>query len=269
MYIFYIIILITILIIVVWGGFTGWKFINKNNEYFTQKREYLLFSSIGDRESTKNAVSMWLKDFDRNYDTVFYYYKDNPLNCPADYCKYKKGFKFENFMDYASNNDISGYKAIWIVDDDIQIDTKDINTMFKIFTKYKLDLGTPSFSKNSDTWWIDVLGYKKGNILHYTDFVEVNTPIFSQKGLNICFPTFNNSKTAWGLDFIWSKLLNSKNIGVINEVQIYNSPEESSALDDTSDTGLVREDHAIFGIELMKKWNIEKFTPRILSYIKK
>ena len=134
----------------------------KNKEYFNKKRDYLLFSSVGDRESAKKAISMWLEDTDRNYDAVFYYYKELPENCLADYCKYKKGFKFENFADYASKNDISEYKAIWIVDDDIQIRTKDINKMFITFSENELVLGMPSFSKgqsnvvdrriNTKTW---------------------------------------------------------------------------------------------------------------------
>ena len=269
MYIFYIIILIVILVVVIWGSVTNWKFINKNNEYFSGKRDYLLFSSVGDRESTKKTVNMWLEDSNRNYDVVFYYYKKPSENYDIEYSKYKKGFKFENFTDYASKNDISEYKAVWVVDDDIQINTKDINKMFEIFTKYGLDLGSPSFSKDSYTYWIDILGNKKNNILHYTNFVEVNTPIFSQKGLNTCLSTFNNSKTAWGVDYIWSKLLNFENIGVIDEVEVYNSPEELSALDETKETGLIREDHAVFGIELMKKWGVETFKPKILSYVKK
>ena len=75
MRIFYIIILISILIIVIWGGFTNWKFIHNDNEYLSKQRDYLLFSSVGDRESSKKAVNMWLENSDRNYDTVFYYYK--------------------------------------------------------------------------------------------------------------------------------------------------------------------------------------------------
>ena len=269
MYIFYIIILISIIIIIIWGGITSWKFIYNKMELFSQKRDYLLFSSIGDRDSTKKCVNMWLEDSNRNYDTIFYYYKEAPENCLADQCKYKKGFKFENFADYASKNDISGYKAVWIVDDDIQIRTKDINKMFEIFTKYKLDLGSPSFSKDSRTYWLDILGNKENNILHYTNFVEVNTPIFNQKALKKCFDTFYKSKTAWGCDFIWSKLLNYKNIGVIDEAIIYNSPEELSALDDTKETGLVRADHQDIGDKILKKWGVEKFKPKILEYVKK
>ena len=145
--------------VVIWGGSTNWKFIHKNTDYFSRKRDYLLFSSVGDRDSTKKAVSMWLEDSNRNYDTVFYYYKKLPENCPADYCEYKKGFKFENFLDYASKNDISNYKAVWVVDDDIQIRAKDINKMFEIFTEYGLGLGSPSFSEDSHTYWLDTVSY--------------------------------------------------------------------------------------------------------------
>ena len=274
MRIFYIIILISILIIVIWGGFTNWKFIHNDNEYLSKQRNYLLFSSVGDRESSKKAVNMWLENSDRNFDTVFYYYKSLPKSCKADHCEYKKGFKFENFVHYASKNDLSKYKAIWIVDDDIQMRTKDINKMFEIFKKYKLDLGMPAFSKNSkphqplrDT----VLFEKKGHILHYTNFVEVGASIFSQKGLKKCIPTFHNAKTGYSVDYIWSYLLKGKNMAVIDATPLYHCDKES-ALDETKVTGLVRNDHSKYGKILEKKWKIDgwvnNWKPKILGYVK-
>ena len=236
----------------------------KNKEYYTKQRDYLLFSSVGDRESSKKAVNMWLENSDRNYDTVFYYYKKLPENCGADHCEYKKGFKFENFAHYASKNNLSKYKAIWIVDDDIQMRTKDINKMFEIFKKYKLDLGMPAFSIDSQTPWIDITNQKYGNILHYTNFIENGVAIFSQKGLKICLPTFQNAKTGWGLDFIWANLLNNKNIGVIDSVSCFH-PEHISDLDQI----IVRNDHTINGYKLMGEWSVEQFKPEILGYIKK
>ena len=62
--------------------------------------EYLLFSSVGNRESFYNSINLWTEDNDREYDIVLYYYKSIPQNCEVDYCKYRKGFKFENFLDF-------------------------------------------------------------------------------------------------------------------------------------------------------------------------
>ena len=49
----------------------------------------------------------------------------------------RKGLKFDNFHHFLTHNDVSKYDAIWVVDDDIIIDTGSINQMFQIFSEYK------------------------------------------------------------------------------------------------------------------------------------
>ena len=56
-----------------------------------------------------------------------------------------------NFSHFIKNNDLSGYDAIFVVDDDIIMNSKDINKMFNTFMKYKLKLAQPSFDEKSDS----------------------------------------------------------------------------------------------------------------------
>jgi len=42
--------------------------------------------------------------------------------------------------------------------------------------------------------------------LRFTRFVEVMTPIFSRNALRVCAPTFAESRSGWGLDWVWPTL---------------------------------------------------------------
>ncbi len=51
-----------------------------------------------------------------------------------------------------------------------------------------------------------------------TTFVEIMAPLFSKNALAKCLPTFGENHFGWGLDFVWPKLLDYQNIGIIDEV---------------------------------------------------
>ena len=98
------------------------------------RAKYLVFSSAGDRHNIETWVAC---SSERNFDLVIYYYGDN--DCPAveaDLIVKRKGLKFENFSHFLEHNDIGQYRSIWVVDDDIIMDTSSINQMFRIFHEY-------------------------------------------------------------------------------------------------------------------------------------
>ena len=131
----YIIIIVTFIIIFFILTRKRNNFENKKEikQGFVPKRKNLLFSSIGKRDSKIQALDLWTKDKNRNFDIVLYYYNQEPPEKCFDYCIYKKGTKFPNFYHFMTNNDISNYEAIWIVDDDIKMETKKINRLFDLF----------------------------------------------------------------------------------------------------------------------------------------
>lgn len=116
--------------------------------------KYLIFSSIGD-----NSVhDHWLSTENREFDIVLAYFGNNDeyynkiaKNNSDNFTIYKKkGFKWPNFNDYISNNDVSQYKYIWIPDDDIELDGDKINEMFETLEKYpNIMVAIPSTSKDS------------------------------------------------------------------------------------------------------------------------
>ena len=133
----------------------------------------------------------------KNFDFVAYYYgeKEVPemhveqITKNASLFVKRKGFKYENFYHFLRNYNIKRYKAIWVADDDIMINTASINRMFKIFSEHGLWIAQPSFdlaSFVSHDITRNIPNYK----LHYTNFIENNVAIFSTKIIPILKKTF-------------------------------------------------------------------------------
>jgi hypothetical protein len=210
----YNIIIIIIILFIIFGN----KIETFANE-FKKKRKYLLFSSVGKRDS-KNPLDNWLKN-DRNYDVALYYYDDTKFNQKSDYNFRKKGFKWPNFGHFIKNNDLSGYDAVFVIDDDIIMDTKDINKMFEIFMKYELKLAQPSFDKDSDIHFkIQETDNKK--ILDYVNWIEcgvilMNNETFMNKKL---IKLYSESGSGYGIDNVIIKLINpgKKDVAMIHQV---------------------------------------------------
>lgn len=107
------------------------------------------------------------------------------------------------------------YDNFWFPDDDILTDSQSINLLFDIHTKFGLDISQPSI-KGPQSFQIT-----KNNpdcVLRYTNFVEVMCPLMTKSALMKVFETFDYSKSGWGLDLIWQKVLNTENSAIIDEV---------------------------------------------------
>jgi len=161
--------------------------------------------------------------------------------------------KFENFYHFLKHNNISQYKAVWVVDDDIILDTASINRMFELFSKYKLHLAQPSFRKGGKTPWSITIN-NPDYILRYTNFIENNVAIFSTEIIPLFMNSFSEAGTGFGIDFIWPSLLNfpEDKIAVIDDVCCHHPITDYSALDEVVPRPL----HKIQGTELLIKYGL-------------
>src|ERR1035437_10145132 len=100
---------------------------------------------------------------------------------------------------------ISRYDAVWCPDEDIRITSNDINRCFDIFHGNKLSLAQPSLYPLNSSHGITNTNH--GNLLRYTNFVEIMAPMFSINAFEILSTTFNESVSGWGLDWAWPKIL--------------------------------------------------------------
>ena len=214
-------------------------------------RKYLVFSSTGDH----GQVHSWLsKPNLRSFDVVLYYYgNEQPPAVEADYIEVRKGLKFQNFVHFLGKYEISNYEAIWIVDDDIILETEAINRMFKVFFKYQLLLAQPSFKKGGKTPWKITIN-NPSCLLRYTNFIEVNSCVVSPKIVLLLLNSFKDAGTGFGVDFIWPQLLDypENRIAVIDEIVCEHPKSEFSEIDQV----VPRQQQKIQGIKLLQKYGL-------------
>ncbi len=203
-------------------------------EHFNNLHSNLVFTSAGDNT---NFDKLWTynKTEVLNYDIwVVYYGNDNDK-----YNQYKKkvnkiwkrkGGKFPNF-NYIYNNfkdELMKYDRFYIVDDDIIMNTEQINELFNISKQYNLSICQPAFLPESKISHKITLA-QPNNILRYTNFVEVNTPVFSKDALIKLMKVYDDSLIGWGIDylFIWANGLNETNkYAIIDKITCINPHDE-------------------------------------------
>ncbi len=190
----------------------------------------LLFSSVGDYTT---FYKRWCNN-NRNYDIYLCYYGDDIKNNKyleySDIYKQRKGSKFKNFYYYWLNDlKIREYDYYFIVDDDITIDTDDINKLFDYIKKYDLWICQPSFESlevNSNS----LINHKiteniPNTILRFTNFIEVNSMCFSKYSIQKCMEIYNDNLVGWGIDwlFIWYLGKDEQNkYAIIDDIQCIN-----------------------------------------------
>jgi hypothetical protein len=167
----------------------------------------------------------WDED-EKNYDLIVLYYGSNE-DIFNEYKKNSKdcvkvsGHKWHLISKYILSNlkEIEKYDYVWFPDDDLLSNVKDINNLFEINKEYSLWLSQPSLSG-----YVAYEIEKKvdNSLLRFTNFVEIICPLMSIETLKKLVFYFNINESAWGLDYLWPKLLGypKDKIAIIDNVTV-------------------------------------------------
>jgi len=189
----------------------------------------LIFCSAGDNA---NFYKYWLAPY-RNYHLFICYYGDTPNKYKelADHYIMNKGSKFQNLLYVYKNyfDIINQYDYIFVPDDDIIISTKNINKLFVIIKKLNLSIIQPSFSWQGKISHMITTSNSKC-ILRYTNFIEVNVPLFSKESLFTFLSNYPDDLTCFGVDLYYMWLLGRDKLkyAIIDSVQCINPFENEN-----------------------------------------
>lgn len=113
------------------------------------------------------------------------------------------------------------YERIWLPDDDLLIAQESLNRMFEFSTSLGLDLCAPALHENSYYAHFSTMRNRRC-VARRTGFVEIMAPCFSAKALAQLLWTLDLSPSGWGwgLDSLWPKLLDYRNVGVIDTTPV-------------------------------------------------
>lgn len=159
----------------------------------------LLITTVG----KDNLSEIWTRG-DCNFDVILIDYEKEGV------------FKYPGIYDRIISDELFGYDYYWMPDEDVELPSEDINRMFDVAHDYSIDLSQPSILNAHDSFpsW-DRFVHRKGSDLEATDFIEVMCPLFSKDAMMLCLNTFPKSKSGWGLDLAWSKLLTDDGMSMV------------------------------------------------------
>lgn len=187
------------------------------------RRRFLVMARAGNTSLHRK----WLQGGERNFDLYLSCYGDRPQEYAGDaeVLREMKSTKWPAWNHHILEESelVASYAAVWFPDDDLLIDAAGISKMFDLFMAFDLALAQPALSHDSH-FSHPILLRDASYVLRYTNFVEVMGPVFSREALFHLHPTFAQSRTGWGLDYLWPYLLAEggmgAKIGVIDAVSM-------------------------------------------------
>lgn len=150
------------------------------------------------------------------------------------------------------------YDHISFLDDDLETDAETINRMFDLCMQYDLDLAQPALTSDSYMGFWGITMVNRSFLLRYTSFVEMMAPIFSQRFLQRCAPSFNENISGWGLDLLWSSWISGPSRMAILDacaVKHARAPKSGNLYKTISALGADPDEELV---RLIKKWGLVK-----------
>ncbi len=192
----------------------------------------LVFSSVGDR----SRHQLWIDGTSRNFDLFLYSYgtEGADFSADAEFFLQRAGTKTENFCHFfrSQTDRIANYENVFIVDDDIVIETASLNRMFDLFDDYRLWLAQPAYTPDSWISW-PITQQDPSTVLRFTNFVEVGVMLFRGALLNRVIGAMARSRSGWGLDMVLSHLLGdpTDRIAILDSVPCTHPSRADSEMD--------------------------------------
>ena len=208
----------------------------------------------------------------RDWDLVVSYFDDDPhrFRGVGEKRVDDKGLKWQGLHALLTRDDFwRRYDYIWLPDDDLAADQATISAFFDIVAELRLALAQPALSWASH-FSHGVSVRRPSFRARWTNFVEIMAPCFERSFLERCLPTFGESMSGWGLDWLWPHFLGARTrqIAVIDAVVITHTRPVGGP------TPLYRKlreagiDHEREGMDLLRKYGIERpASPTVIAAI--
>jgi hypothetical protein len=176
-----------------------------------------------------------------------------PPQPPVEFFAFRQGLKLELFAQFAEEHRdvVQRYEAIWVVDEDIETTTENINAMFDIFVALNLSLAMPSLAGASAIHHPH-MDWRADSVARFTNFVETGLPIISRRLLPRILPILHVGRSGHSADILISvRALDnvperpSRNIALIDATPVQHRSSPSSV-----DTYVHRDQQEVEGTRL-------------------
>jgi hypothetical protein len=145
----------------------------------------------------------------RHFDFAISYFGDAATQSfpGAAYVERRKGGKWDGLYGFFEDfpDAVERYDYFWFPDDDIAADALEINRLIEIGHRHELALFQPALDNQSYHSHLITLRHSSFT-LRYSNFVEIMAPVLSRDLLKLALPTIAQSRSGFGLDFVWPEL---------------------------------------------------------------
>jgi hypothetical protein len=166
----------------------------------------------------------WSEQQPDTYDIAAIVYDDSAAKHAgtAKYIYEQTGTKFEILSwFFTSHPEIwKQYDFFWLPDDDLYCTSQEVATLFQLCDEYELAIAQPALTRPSP-YNLKITRHRRLFKYRLTNFVEIMCPLLSKEALLKVIPTFAESLTGWGVEYVWcQQLMQGKRTGIIDQVQV-------------------------------------------------
>jgi hypothetical protein len=172
----------------------------------------------------------------RSYDVLLNYYREGSVHPKADIAVLQAGTKTTSIRRLMAHRPdlLHRYEAVLFLDDDVEIDTSDIEALFRAMTAENLDLAQPALTADSATAYPFLRRPSVGEGVMRVSSVEIMAPALTRRALECAKWVFAESVSGWGSDLLLGPAVRSgfgpNSVGVIGSVAIrHAAPVDLSA----------------------------------------
>lgn len=166
---------------------------------------------------------------DRSYDLAVRFYAPPGVNVgfldEADYVITGGLSKFHAAAQFLEQCRLVGcHEGVLFMDGDIRFDPAHLQAFLEHASSVGFSLAQPALSRDSSSYW-KMTYHQPWFAWRETSFVEIMCPYLSRGALAKVLPTFTESISGYGLDFVWPKLLAGERIGIVDSFQMQHEAE--------------------------------------------
>jgi hypothetical protein len=164
-------------------------------------------------------------DEPRTYDILLNYYDESPPNPKAETVVYQRGCKntaIRRLLELRPDL-LLQYDRVLFVDDDIEIGAGQIDRLFQVGEREKLDLAGPALTADSQTAW-PFLKQPDADRIMRASSIEIMAPLITRRALETVAWVFAESASGWGGDLLLGPVVRSAfgpaSVGVVCSVAV-------------------------------------------------
>jgi hypothetical protein len=176
-------------------------------------------------QSGKGFDAAYLRE-PRAYDVLLNYYDESPPHSAAETVVYQRGSKNTSMRRLIAERPdlLLRYDRVLFLDDDIEISAAQIDLLFQIAERERLDLAGPALTADSQTAWPFLKKPVAGDGIMRVSSIEIMAPLMTRRALEAVAWVFAESASGWGGDLLLGPAVRAafgpESVGVIGSVAV-------------------------------------------------